>query len=151
MARMPLLTALLSALANALAAAGTAGSALPGFFNGGWLGGIPGAAALLLFQVGDSGGQGSDLVGKNLVLLSDLLVLPNHLQQQVTDTVRCRFPASVGDATGRAHHHRLYQSQISAYSWFRSRADPQLANWPPLNAYEGGGGRDTRLRPKIFL
>ena len=56
MARMPLLAAPRAALAIALAAAGPR-STLTRSFTGGWLGGIPGAGALLLLQLGDTGGR----------------------------------------------------------------------------------------------
>ena len=84
MARMAQLAAPLAAWAIALAAAGTAGTAetrspLARSVTGGWLGGIPGAAALLLLQLGDTGGKGRDLVEQRLVLLSELTVLLKQL------------------------------------------------------------------------
>lgn len=55
------------------------------------LGGIPGAAVVLLLQLGDLGGKGSDP-------RSLLLVLLNQLQQQGAHAGWCRFQVSVGDS-----------------------------------------------------
>jgi len=134
MARMAKLAAPLAALAIALAAAG---SALPGSITGGWLGGIHGAAALLLLQLGDTGRQVLDLVDQRSVLFPELTVLLKQLHQQGSHAGWCRFPISVGNTSGRASHHRRSLPEISAHSWCLSRPQPQLPTCPPLNGYLG--------------
>jgi hypothetical protein len=53
------------------------------------LGGIPEAAALLLLQLGDTGGKGPDLIGETLVLLK-------QLNQQGGHADRFRLPIDKG-------------------------------------------------------
>jgi len=99
MARMPLLAAPLEALAVTLAIALAAArgpetsSTLARSVTGGWLGGIPGAATLLLFQLGYSGGQGSYLLGESLGLLE-------QNQNMIADEGMGLSPDRLGDVLG---------------------------------------------------
>jgi hypothetical protein len=106
-ARMPLLAASLTARALALALPLTLRLETVAV-TGWWLGRVPGAAALLLLQLGDTGGQ--------------CFLLGDQMLHQCSDRWRCRLPVTVSNAGWWGMHLGISLPEIQADFGELSRA-----------------------------